>query len=398
MPETRGLIWFRRAALAAVLLCAIVVVVGAWVRLTNAGLGCPDWPGCYGHIHPSQAAERAAEINAANPDRPFDYQKAINEMVHRYIVGALGILVIGLAIFSAWNRRDPAQPRVLPWAIVALLVVQALLGMWTVTLLLKPLIVTLHLLGGLLTLALLWWLALRPARRELKAAERPVRRLTIAGLIVLVAQISLGGWTSTNYAAAACPDFPTCQGSFWPEMDFANGFVLWRGLGIDYEGGVLDAPARVAIHYAHRLGAYVTAIVLALVVVGALRRGQSNAAKLAATAVAVAVVIQVAIGMNLIWKGWPLWLGTAHNAGAVLLVLSTVALLRLPQSSFRSRPISAVVPLGDSEYWITTGRPATSRAAQTARTERLKRNMAALLLNTGAKLPILDCSDKQRQY
>ncbi len=328
MPETRGLIWFRRAALAAVLLCSIVVVVGAWVRLTNAGLGCPDWPGCYGHMHPSQAAERAAEINAANPDRPFDYQKAINEMVHRYIVGALGILVIGLAVFSVWNRRDPAQPRLLPWAIVALLVVQALLGMWTVTLLLKPLIVTLHLLGGLLTLALLWWLALRPARRELKAAERPVRRLTIAGLIVLVAQISLGGWTSTNYAAAACPDFPACQGSFWPEMDFANGFVLWRGLGIDYEGGVLDAPARVAIHYSHRLGAYVTAVVLVLVVVGALRRGQTNAAKLAATAVAVALVIQVAIGMNLIWKGWPLWLGTAHNAGAVLLVLSTVALLR----------------------------------------------------------------------
>jgi len=328
MPETRRLIWFRRAALAAVLLCSIVVVVGAWVRLTNAGLGCPDWPGCYGHIHPSQAAERVSEINAANPERPFDYQKAINEMVHRYIVGALGILVIGLAVFSAWNRRDPAQPRVLPWMIVVLLGVQALLGMWTVTLLLKPLIVTLHLLGGLLTLALLWWLALRPARRELKAAERPVRRLVIAGLVVLVVQISLGGWTSTNYAAAACPDFPACQGSFWPQMDFANGFVLWRGLGIDYEGGVLDAPARVAIHYAHRLGAYATAIVLALVVAGALRRGQTSAAKLAATAVAVAVIVQIAIGMNLIWRGWPLWLGTAHNAGAVLLVLSTVALLR----------------------------------------------------------------------
>ena len=206
-----------------------MVVVGAWVRLTNAGLGCPDWPGCYGHMHPSQAAERAAEINAANPDRPFDYQKAINEMVHRYIVGALGLLVIGLAVFSVVNRRDPAQPRVLPWAIVALLVVQALLGMWTVTLLLKPLIVTLHLLGGLTTLALLWWLALRPARRELKAAERPVRRLAIAGIVVLVVQIALGGWTSTNYAAAACPDFPTCQGSFWPPMDF--GMASSSGAG-----------------------------------------------------------------------------------------------------------------------------------------------------------------------
>ena len=342
MPRTRNLAWFRRAALAATLLCTIVVVVGAWVRLTNAGLGCPDWPGCYGHLHPSQVVDRAAEINAANPDRPFDYQKAINEMVHRYIVGALGILVLGLAAISVWNRRDPAQPRVLPWVVVVLLVFQALLGMWTVTLLLKPLIVTLHLLGGLTTLALLWWLALPPERRELKAAERPVRRLAIAGFLVLILQISLGGWTSTNYAAAACPDFPTCQGSYWPDMDFRNGFVLWRGLGIDYEGGVLDAPARVAIHYTHRLGAYLTAFVLALVVFGTLRRAQTGAARAAAAAVAIAVIVQISIGTNLIWKGWPLSLGTAHNAGAVFLVLAAVALLRYlsPRSEVgRYRPL-----------------------------------------------------------
>ena len=262
-------------------------------------------------------------------------------MVHRYIVGALGLLVIGLAVLSVLNRRDPAQPRVLPWLLVALLAVQALLGMWTVTLLLKPLIVTLHLLGGLTTLALLAWLALPPARRELKASERPLRRLAIAGVLVLLLQVSLGGWTSTNYAAAACPDFPSCQGSYWPPMDFRNAFILWRGLGIDYEGGVLDAPARVAIHYTHRLGAYVTAVVLALVVAGALKRGQSNAAKLAAIALAVALVMQLLIGMNLIWKGWPLWLGTAHNAGAALLVLTAVALLRAlsPRSEIgRYRP------------------------------------------------------------
>jgi len=328
MPETRNLLWFRRAALVATLLCAIVVVVGAWVRLTNAGLGCPDWPGCYGHVHPSQAAERLDEINAANPDRPFDYQKAINEMVHRYIVGGLGLLVIGLVGLSVLNRRDPAQPRVLPWVLLALLVVQALLGMWTVTLLLKPLIVTLHLLGGLLTLSILWWLALPPARRELKPAERGLRKFAVTGIAVLVVQVALGGWTSTNYAAAACPDFPTCQASYWPPMDFRNAFILWRGLGIDYEGGVLDAPARVAIHYTHRLGAYVTTMVLLLVVAGAWRRGQSGATRTAAVAVGTAVLLQVAIGMNLIWKGWPLSLGTAHNAGAVLLVLATVALLR----------------------------------------------------------------------
>jgi cytochrome c oxidase assembly protein subunit 15 len=328
MMGTSGLVWFRRVAKTATLLCAIVVVVGAWVRLTNAGLGCPDWPGCYGHVHPSQLIGHVEEINADHPQRPFDYQKALNEMVHRYIVGALGLLVLGLAALSVWNRRDPAQPRVLPWILVALLVFQALLGMWTVTLLLKPLIVSLHLLGGLSTLALLWWLALSPERRELKAAERPVRRLAIAAAVVVLAQISLGGWTSTNYAAAACADFPACHGSWWPEMDFRNAFVLWRGLGIDYEGGVLDAPARVAIHYTHRLGAYLTALVLLLPIIGAWRRAQTFATRAAATALFFAIALQIAIGMNLIWKGWPLWLGTAHNAGAVAIVLSLVALLR----------------------------------------------------------------------
>jgi cytochrome c oxidase assembly protein subunit 15 len=249
-------------------------------------------------------------------------------MVHRYIVGALGLLVIALAAMSVWNRRDPNQPRVLPWVLLGLLVFQALLGMWTVTLLLKPLIVTLHLLGGLSTLALLWWLALPPERRELKAAERPVRRLAIVAAAVVLVQLSLGGWTSTNYAAAACADFPTCHGKWWPDMDFRNAFVLWRGLGIDYEGGVLDAPARVAIHYSHRLGAYLTALVLLLPVLGAWRRAQTFAARAAATALFVALGLQVAIGMNLIWQGWPLWLGTAHNAGAAAVVLAMVALLR----------------------------------------------------------------------
>ncbi|MGQ0428997.1 MAG: COX15/CtaA family protein [Gammaproteobacteria bacterium] len=328
MSATPRLTWFRRAALAASILCAVVVVVGAWVRLTDAGLGCPDWPGCYGHLHPSQLTDRVDEINADNPDRPFDYQKALNEMVHRYVVGALGILVLALVAMSAWNRRDAAQPRALPWVLLLLLAFQALLGMWTVTLLLKPLVVTLHLLGGLTTLALLWWLALPPERRELKAAERPVRRLAIMATVVLLVQVSLGGWTSSNYAAAACADFPACHGQWWPDMDFRNAFVLWRGLGIDYEGGVLDAPARVAIHYTHRLGAYFTALVLLLPILGAWRRAQTFATRIAATALFLSLALQTLIGMNLIWQGWPLWLGTAHNAGAAAVVLALVALLR----------------------------------------------------------------------
>ena len=328
MSESKKLTWFRRVARVAALLALIVVVVGAWVRLTDAGLGCPDWPGCYGHVHPAQLSDRVAEINAANPDRPFDYQKALNEMVHRYIATTLGVLIIVLAVMSVRNRRDRAQPRVLPWILLATVIFQGLLGMWTVTLLLKPLIVTLHLLGGLTTLSLLWWLSLPPERRDLKAAERKVRRLAVVAMAFVAVQVALGGWTSTNYAAAACPDFPTCQGTWWPQMDFKDAFVLWRGLGIDYEGGVLDAPARVAIHYVHRIGAYVVALVLVSLVTAALYRAQTRPLRWAAVGVLGALVLQVLIGMNLIWQGWPLWLGTAHNAGAALLVLAMVTLLR----------------------------------------------------------------------
>ena len=328
MSESKRLAWFRRIARVAAILALVVVVVGAWVRLTDAGLGCPDWPGCYGHVHPAQLADKVDAINAAHPDRPFDYQKALNEMVHRYIASTLGLLIVVLAVMSVSNRRDPAQPRVLPWVLLGTVILQGLLGMWTVTLLLKPLIVTLHLMGGLTTLSLLWWLSLRPERRDLKAAERRVRRLALVAAVLVVAQVALGGWTSTNYAAAACTDFPTCQDSWWPHMDFGNAFVLWRGLGIDYEGGVLDAPARVAIHYAHRLGAYAVALLLATVGIAAWYRAQTRPLRFAAVGVLAALVVQLLIGMNLVWQGWPLWLGTAHNAGAALLVLAMVTLLR----------------------------------------------------------------------
>jgi cytochrome c oxidase assembly protein subunit 15 len=330
--------WFRWIARMAAVLGLIVVVVGAWVRLTDAGLGCPDWPGCYGHVHPAQVAGQLDAINAANPGRPFDYQKALNEMVHRYIASTLGLLIIALAVFSVWNRRDPGQPRVLPWVLLATVLLQGLLGMWTVTLLLKPLIVTLHLLGGLTTLSLLWWMALAPEHREIKAADRKVRRLAVVAMVMVVCQVALGGWTSTNYAAAACTDFPRCQESWWPQMDFGNAFVLWRGLGIDYEGGVLDAPARVAIHYAHRLGAYAVGIVLVALGIAARRRAQTFPLRAAAIWVLAAITVQLLIGMNLIWRGWPLWLGTAHNAGAALTVLAMVTLLRFltPHGASRS--------------------------------------------------------------
>ena len=328
MSSQNSLLWFRRAALLGAVLAAIVVVVGAWVRLTNAGLGCPDWPACYGHIHPTGVAAHVGEANAAFPARPFEYQKALHEMVHRYIALALVLLILALAVLSFVNRRNPAQPKLLPWVLVLAVGFQAALGAFTVTQKLQPLIVTLHLVGGLTTLSLLWWLALVPERRDVKAAERPARRLALIAFTVVVMQVLLGGWTSSNYAAVACPDFPTCQRSWLPPTDFRNGFVLWRKFGVDYEGGVLGQPARTAIQLAHRAGAVLTALLLLTLSVSAFRRAQSPAVRVAAVAVGAAVVLQWLIGMNLIWQGFPLWLGTSHNAGAVLVLLSTLALVR----------------------------------------------------------------------
>ena len=216
----------------------------------------------------------------------------------------------------------------LPFVLLVVVGLQGLLGALTVTKLVAPPIVTLHLAGGLTTLSLLWWLSLTPESRPARAAERSVRPFAAAALAVLALQILLGGWTSTNYAATACPDFPTCQGSLHPAADFGSGFVLWRGLGQDYEGGVLSPAARVAIHWTHRLGAIVAGLTLLGLALLALRRGQSGRLKIAAVAVIGAVTLQWLIGMNLIWQGFPLWLGTAHNAGAALLLLAALALLR----------------------------------------------------------------------
>jgi cytochrome c oxidase assembly protein subunit 15 len=319
---------FRRLCLVATLVALCVIVLGAWVRLSHAGLGCPDWPGCYGHLTVGQALENAQHANAAFPGRPLEADKALKEMIHRYLASGLGLLVIATAGVAWANRRDPAQPMRLPGLLVLLVVFQGLLGMWTVTLLLKPLIVSAHLVGGLTTMSLLWWLGLRVERTTRPPGERRLRQLAVVGIIVLALQIMLGGWVSSNYAALACPDFPTCQRSFWPDMDFKDAFVLWRGLGIDYEGGVLDHPARVAIHFVHRLGAVVTALLLGFLAWRALRTGQSRAVRMAGAALAALLVVQWTVGPLMVVKALPLELATAHNGVAALLVLAMVALLR----------------------------------------------------------------------
>ena len=240
MHSGQRLLWFRRLAAIGALLAFTVVVLGAWVRLTDAGLGCPDWPGCYGHVYPQTG---------------YGFSKALHEMVHRYFAGTLGVVIVALLVWAFVNRRDRGQPLIPVFALFAIVCLQGMLGALTVTLLLKPLIVTAHLLGGLTTLGLLWWISLQPERRDPAEGERGLRGFALLALTALALQIALGGWTSTNYAAVACPDFPTCQQSWWPQTDFKDAFVLWRGLGINFEGGVLAHPARVAIHWTHRLGA-----------------------------------------------------------------------------------------------------------------------------------------------
>lgn len=332
MTPDQRLLLFRRVARAGVALAFIVVVLGAWVRLSAAGLGCPDWPGCYGHLTVEHAAQNADAINEAFPQRPFVYHKAIKEMVHRYFASTLGLLIIALAVIALWNRRDPDQPVALPIALIGLVVLQGLLGMWTVTLLLKPLIVELHLAGGLTTLSLLGWLAIVPQRRSVGPDNQRLRRIAATGITVLALQILLGGWTSSNYAALACPDFPTCQNSMWPPMDMQDAFILWRGLGIDYEGGVLDHPARVAIHFMHRLGAVAAALTLGYLIVITSWLTTNPKTRRAAQILGLVLVLQLILGPVMVMHALPLPLATAHNAVAALLLLSLVRLYRLLNS------------------------------------------------------------------
>jgi cytochrome c oxidase assembly protein subunit 15 len=323
MTSSQRLTIFRNLSLVGAMLALCVVVLGAWVRLNAAGLGCPDWPGCYGHISAGGAEQHLNAAQQLYPDRKFEYAKAVKEMVHRYVASTLGLIILAIAAIAIWNRRDRQQPLTLPLLLVPLVILQGLLGMWTVTELLKPVIVTAHLIGGLTTMSLLAWLAMRTKNDERMSSINHLRAWALAALLTLSLQIFLGGWTSSNYAAVSCPDFPTCQNSYWPNMDVKDAFVLWRGLGINYEGGVLDHPARVAIHFVHRLGAMCTALVLGILCVMAWR-SKSRMFQAASGIVGVMLIAQLILGPLMVVKGFPLELATAHNAVAALLLLSVV--------------------------------------------------------------------------
>jgi cytochrome c oxidase assembly protein subunit 15 len=345
--------WIRSLALAGLLLCFSVVVLGAYVRLTAAGLGCPDWPGCYGHATPPSALE-VAEAQQVFPLKPIDAGKAWREMVHRYAASTLGVIIVAIAVLAFTTRRVRLVSLPLAWALVGIVVFQGLLGMLTVTWQVTPLIVTAHLIFGLTTLGLLWWLWLSLPRnawgqgsntgsKGSAATATTVEaahfawRFALIGLIALAVQIALGGWTSTNYAAIACPDFPKCQNAWWPQTDYKDAFVLWRGLGINYEGGVLANPARVAIHLTHRIGALIATLTLALAALTVITRKVLAKFVLPAYAVLAALALQLTIGVSMVLRGFPLALATAHTAGAALLLLSVLALLRGVGATAHSR-------------------------------------------------------------
>lgn len=371
MSSSRLARYLQYIAWPTVALALLVIVFGAFVRLSHAGLSCPDWPTCYGRATwPKAAVDAAAHV--ASDIRVFDASRAWREQVHRHLAATLGMLSLLLALLAASKRRWGIRQVLIAAAVVALAIVlymrgqplaaallagageaillaaawrwsnqdlarvtvltlavvifQALLGMWTVTWLLKPVVVMAHLLGGMSTLGLLGWMAARASQRPLRVLElASLRRWLRLGLAVLLLQIALGGWVSANYAAMACGmDFPKCLGTWWPPHDFGEALVLWRGIGVDYEGGVLDAPARTAIQLMHRIFAgvvllYVAALVLRLLKVPGMRGW--------ALLLAALTMLQLGLGITNVLSGLPLPVAVAHNGVAALLLLVMVTLL-----------------------------------------------------------------------
>jgi len=324
----------KKILLVTTFLAFCVVVFGAYVRLSDAGLGCPDWPGCYGYFTVPDSPEELSLAQQAYPQQPVEAPKAWKEMIHRYLASTLGFLIVVLFYLSQRNKfyhrklGRAYEKTTLPTLLLILVVFQGLLGMWTVTLKVHPFIVLAHLLGGMATLGLLFY-SLKQANKEITTAleKKPVEKLSIVAMTVLLIQIILGGWTSSNYAALGCPDLPFCYGQWWPDnMDFFAGFFQWQPLGNNYEGGLLTPPAKTAIHFTHRLGAIVTLLVLGWF---GLKFAFSSVqkTKIAACYFIVALIVQFLLGVLMVWSGINIYLATAHNGFAALLVLSFINLL-----------------------------------------------------------------------
>jgi cytochrome c oxidase assembly protein subunit 15 len=333
----RALIWI------ATFLTLDLIMFGGFTRLTDSGLGCPDWPGCYGHSTPVPAWDHLRAAEAAMPGGPVTVAKAWIEMLHRYFAMGVGALILTLAVL-AWRGRHAFGRS--PWpatGLLVLVIVQGAFGAFTVTLKLMPLVVTIHLLLGIALLCALGMLVgftrARPLSPDIAGSLGMPARIALA---VLFVQIALGGWVSTNYAVLACQGFPACNGSFLPDADFARGFDLTRPLGLNDDGSLLPVEALVAIHWVHRTFAYVVVAVLGWLVLRLVRAGEATRGF--AWAIGALLALQVATGIANVVLAWPLAIAVAHNGGAAALALA-LALLnsRLPadRRSHRSAPAPA---------------------------------------------------------
>lgn len=318
---------YKRLVAFTTVLTFLLIMLGAFVRLTDAGLGCPDWPGCYGKLTPTQAsAEIAAAVEAQGGTHgPVSIPKAWKEMVHRYVATFLGFLIIGIMVM-AWKKRAELKqsPALATWLFFAVCL-QGAFGAWTVTMLLKPAIVTGHLIGGMTILGMLTWLWLRQTNNARTVAPPSdmsgLRLLARVGFVAVAAQIILGGWVSTNYAAVVCTDFPTCQGSFWPNMEFNHAFHIVRELGETPDGQNLNVASLTAIHFIHRIGALVVTGILGFL---ALALWRNPGTKPLAIKLVAVLALQIAMGIGNVVFQLPLWLAVAHNGGAALLLVTLI--------------------------------------------------------------------------
>lgn len=321
---------YFRLALLATILALVVVMLGAYTRLSDAGLGCPDWPGCYGHLTVPQTGAEIKQAEQAFPGQVVEAPKAWKEMVHRYFAGTLGILILVLAVWGiARKRNTPRQPVVLPVFLVLLVIFQAALGMWTVTWKVLPIVVSAHLLGGVAVLALLWYLTLitRPNGGVSPVIAKGFKPWVMLGLLILIGQLFLGAWTSTTYSALACHDFPFCHGSLFPAMNLHEAFHLFQPIGVNYEGGVLETPARVAIQMMHRYGAVITGLYLGILAICIVASSKASGLRGLGALLLVVLVVQILLGIaNVVWM-LPLWTAVAHNGVAALLLLTVVTLI-----------------------------------------------------------------------
>ncbi len=306
-----------------------VVLMGAYTRLKEAGLGCPDWPGCYGFLTVPQQTEDIARANAAYPEQPLEAHKAWPEMIHRYLASGLGVMILLIASLSLINRKDRKQPLKLPLLLVALVIFQGLLGMWTVTLMLHPLIVMGHLLGGFTTVCLLALLYFRlpgSFNYHNNAALRGLIPWALLSLLVVFIQIALGGWTSANYAATACTQLPVCEGDWMAKLNWTEAFRLWGHGAETYQYGVLDYTARMTIHVVHRFGALFTTIFLLWLILKLWLRDKDGFYKKFAALLFIVLAAQISLGISNVYFQLPLPVAVAHNGVAALLLMILMTL------------------------------------------------------------------------